>query len=460
MTPTNEQLAIINAALTGEDNLLLSALAGCAKTTTLELIMAKIPPTDALYLAFNKRTAEEAKAKLPSWVTVKTLNALGHAAWAKKTGRRRLEVSSSKLFDLARDMFEGDFKPTLRAVAMAKNLGVTNKRAQTSCAQWGDVECDDEFDLSDAKALLKISIEEAFAGNLDFNDQIYMSACYGGAFDKYPLVFVDEAQDLSPVNLEMLKRVIGKRLIVVGDAHQSIYAFRGADSKALERLKSQYSMLELPLTTNFRCSKAVVKYVNQTVPELNYCDGAADGEVIDLADASTLKFPADSAILCRNNAPLFKIGLSLIKQQQNITYFGSNAIQRSIKKMLAMLGSDDEDGLGNIATLESSLKRNYSEARIDTALDKLDCCKILLAGSTIGEAKRKLNQLCAKKTAEISLSTGHRAKGFEWENVYILDRHLIPSKYATSKEHLDQESNLLYVLCTRARVNLTFIASN
>jgi hypothetical protein len=88
-TPTPEQMAIINAALNTPDNLIIAALAGAAKTTTLEMICKRMPVMPILSLAFNKRIAEEMKKKLPGHVTCKTLNALGHMVWAQSISKKR-----------------------------------------------------------------------------------------------------------------------------------------------------------------------------------------------------------------------------------------------------------------------------------------------------------------------------------------------------------------------------------
>ena len=57
----------------------------------------------------------------------------------------------------------------------------------------------------------------------------------------------------------------------------------------------------------------------------------------------------------------------------------------------------------------------------------------------------------------ISLMSGHKSKGLEFETVYHLDPFRVPSKYATSEDAMDQELNLLYVIWTRAKLNLRMV---
>lgn len=447
MKPTKQQ----QKAITTEGNILLSALAGCAKTSTLEMIAASLSETDALYLAFNKRTAEEAKKKLPKWVEVKTLNALGHQAWAKKIGRRP-SLSISKVYFLAK---EADYEMSVvTAVNMARNYGLGGKFATFSAdTSWSDVQelTGKEFCAKKAANLLELSVKAAFNGKIDFNDQIYMSCCYGGGFTKRDLVFVDEAQDLSPMNLRMVEKTTKNRIIAVGDPNQSIYAFRGAAADALEEIKKKYNPIVLPLTINFRCSQEVVRYVNKFIPELCTHPNAPKGSVSTAGSFNLASIPPQSAVLCRNNAPLFRAGIKLLAAGRAAIYFGSTALKKSVSKMLDKV---EEDPF--YLEKQSELALRLLPSKAEALNDRILCCKALIES---GEPKKKLNTLCAKRTAEIVLSTGHRAKGFEWDNVFLLDKHLIPSKYAKSEVALQQERNLLYVMCTRAKINLTFINS-
>src|SRR5437588_12814621 len=99
LTPTAEQSAIIETARSTKDSILISALAGAAKTSTLEMICAALPVQPILCLAFNKRIAEEMKTRLPSHVTVKTMNALGHGIWAQAVAKR-VVVDTKKSYNL------------------------------------------------------------------------------------------------------------------------------------------------------------------------------------------------------------------------------------------------------------------------------------------------------------------------------------------------------------------------
>src|SRR5215469_12674077 len=82
MQPTEEQQSIISAVSRQPDSLMISAYAGTAKTTTLQLAAPGIRH-QALALAFNRKIADELKGRLPSHFIIKTLNGLGHMAWQR-----------------------------------------------------------------------------------------------------------------------------------------------------------------------------------------------------------------------------------------------------------------------------------------------------------------------------------------------------------------------------------------
>ena len=95
-TPTDEQQAIIDAACGRSQSLMIRAYAGCAKTSTLELLARALPAAlQILYIVFNVKNKKEAEARFPPNVVVKTINGLGHAAWGRALGRKRLSSTTA-----------------------------------------------------------------------------------------------------------------------------------------------------------------------------------------------------------------------------------------------------------------------------------------------------------------------------------------------------------------------------
>ena len=102
------------------------------------------------------------------------------------------------------------------------------------------------------EATLATSIVAAYEGGMDFDDQIYMPVCFGAAWPQYPLVMIDEFQDLNALQHEMLANLATRRLIGVGDPWQSIYGFRGAVQGGMAAAADRWNMRQLTFSTTFR----------------------------------------------------------------------------------------------------------------------------------------------------------------------------------------------------------------
>ncbi len=83
---------------------------------------------------------------------------------------------------------------------------------------------------------------------------------------KYRYVFVDEYQDVNPVQEEIISRLSGENVFLVGDVKQSIYGFRGSKSKFFVEKQRAFERGEgtsLAMKRNFRSSDAVLDAVNE-----------------------------------------------------------------------------------------------------------------------------------------------------------------------------------------------------
>lgn len=476
MTPTPEQAAIVEAALQTKDSLLINALAGAAKTTTLELICRALPVQPILSLAFNKRIADEMTKRLPGHVQCKTLNAIGHRVWGTAVGKR-LTVDPKKSFGLLKNLVSERprgqqaearalFGEVLRAAAQAKTLGYAPDGVAINHVQplISQAEFDASFEeepsalmLSLTDDLLRASITAAYAGSIDFDDQIYMPTLFGGTFPRFPLVLVDEAQDLSPINHAMLRKLVTQRLIAVGDPYQSIYAFRGAMTTSMSTLHETFDMREMTLSTSFRCPQAIVRRAWFRTPHMRWAEWAIPGRVENLSKWSAKDVVDGAAIICRNNAPLFRTGFDLIKAGRRVQIVGAD-IGPGLIKILKSLGPEDLNQEQTYAAIERWEAERHSKARAKGSIsDKADCLRVFAScGPHLGAAIAYAVDLF-KQQGSIQLLSGHKAKGLEWDTVYHLDPWRIPSTYAETAEEVEQELNLRYVIETRAKKELILV---
>ena len=102
---------------------------------------------------------------------------------------------------------------------------------------------------------------------------------------KYKYVFVDEYQDVNPIQDEIISAVAGGDLFCVGDLKQAIYGFRGSRSRFFREKSSQIGERGeyIVLLDNFRSGEGVIDFVNELfssvmrppVCEFDYSEGHA-----------------------------------------------------------------------------------------------------------------------------------------------------------------------------------------
>jgi superfamily I DNA/RNA helicase len=470
--PTDEQQVIIDFARSRTENLCVNALAGAAKTTTLEMIGNAVTNIPILYLAFNKRVVDEAVKRLPSHIEMRTFNSLGHRVWSEACGRR-LIVDTNKMHSILKRLIEDlprarqgeaweDMADTLRWLRYAKRDGYVpgawtgpHQAIHSRIEDW--LEDYDETPSSGlqsnliAQALLE-SIRQGYEGNIDYDDQIYLPVIFGAPWPKYPLVLCDEVQDLSPINHVMLEKLVHKRIIIVGDPWQSIYGFRGAVQNGMKRLVEKFNMHELPLSITFRVPKKGVDRAHFRVPHMRAPEWQIEGTIDHLESWGPEHIPDGAAIICRNNAPLFKCALRLLKSGRSIKLVGMDigpGLLRIMKKLGPPTLTRNQIG----SALDSWLRRELDRAkRAETVYDKFECLEVLCLhpnADNLGMAIRFAEDIF-KRTGAIQLMSIHKAKGLEFEIVYHLDPWRIPSKWAKpDTEEWEQEMNARYVCETR-----------
>jgi len=478
--PTPEQALILEATTSTQDNLLIQALAGAAKTSTLVMIAQSLPGRPIMSLAFNKRIADEMEKRLPSHCTSATLNSVGHRAWASHIGKR-LTVERGKTGDIIKGMglskteqeqVREIFSDITSLVAKAKLYGYLPEDRYSEGLHMIDRETlkevlsEHEFDpfawalLDD---ILIESINQAYRGTIDYDDQLYMTTLFGAALPRFPLTLVDEAQDLSPLNHQMIAQLVqNRRIIAVGDHFQSIYGFRGAVSDGMADLKKRFNMKEFKLSVSFRCPQAIVTEARSRAPDMKWAEGAIQGEIIDLSDRKYQwgpnLFPRSCAIICRNNAPIFSLGLKLLRAGRSVTIRGMDISKRLIK-ILQEFGDTNmprEELLGHLARWRQ-VQLSSGKLSEETIEDRYACLRVFAeAAPTLAGAISHAEKLFSSE-GPIELLSGHKSKGLEWNHIFHLDPWRVPSQFARSWEEKEQEANLGYVITTRAKQSLTYI---
>lgn len=283
-TPSPENLAIREHIVSDSSgNLMVIAVAGSGKTTTICWVLPFIPDAQSksiLFMAFSKNIVTALEPRVPATVSVKTGHALGLAAWKRFTNStfRGKAMDGSKTFVLLKDLLKSrsDFDlyaaPIQRLVGFAKNAGMGTHLLENTYPSWyhlishNNIILDDAADEQRLVELATETLAKSIAVGrefIDFDDMLYLPLLHNCSFDKKNFIFIDEAQDTNGVQRALISRMLAPapygRLIAVGDPSQAIYGFRGADATAMQDMQKEFNMAVLPLSVSYRCSQAVVK---------------------------------------------------------------------------------------------------------------------------------------------------------------------------------------------------------
>ena len=481
--PSHYQKAIFDFAKNGEGNALIEACAGGSKTTVLVELSKLIPQSQSsIFLAFNKHIAEHLTTRIPSNVPAKTFHSLCYGALANYYGCQ-LKVESNKNYKILKTILKDDgFKlyeqGASRLSSLAKNHGVgilipDTKETWLNLIAYHGITEKEYPDLSESdyvelsRMLFKKSLEK-YEESIDFDDMIYLCLLHPVEFKKYDWILVDESQDVSGCQIEIIKKIVGvkSRVFFVGDSKQSIYSFRGADVNSMDILGKHFSCTKLPLSISYRCPKSVVKLAQRLVPDIEWRDGAPEGKVDWIREFDAHIFNPTDMILCRNTKPLIQLAYNLISENVGCHILGKD-IGNSLVKIV------EKSKVETIAELIPKLQNSFdrlvdknvrNNVQSSIAEDNLACVIFLakrLNGKSVKDLVAAINKMFDdSRTGILTLSTVHKAKGLEFDRVFILDRkRYMPSKRATLPHQIQQEKNIEYVAITRAKKELYFISS-
>ncbi len=469
--------------------LIVEAVAGSGKTFTI-VQAAQLIPTHhkSVFLAFNKSIAVELGSKLPEHVESKTLNALGWGLCRYRLGKH-ITVERNKTRDLIDKLLPEEARGVqvelMSIIGKAKAhglipLGMRTPRGtyEATDKHWDKLA--DKYDIDPSVAdvdveigmatfinwcniLLKAGLEEQDV--FDFDDQLYMPVALDLPAWGYDWIIIDEAQDVSHVQRTLLRKFLKNngRLIAVGDSHQAIYGFRGADSNSLNNIGRVFKAETLPLSISYRCPRKVVEIAKRFVPEIEASDTAEDGAILRPTDWAIESFSDDDLVVCRTTAPLIELAYKCITEGKKVHVMGreiGKGLVNVVKKVSGKRITTIEDMLPKLDKWATAQKKKAakSEGKMAAIQDKVDCITVLSAGrDTVAELIKSIEDIFSDSHGGTTLATVHKAKGLEAPRVFILNPDGMPSRWATQDWQLEQEHNLQYVAVTRALETLVYL---
>jgi len=474
ITGTKEQEAIWNAIENTDDDVVVGAGAGTGKTFTIVEASGRLPTyLKRGFLCFNKSIQTELQERLPEGVEAKTFHALGFGAFFKqgikpKVNNYKVKNIIDNMPALGRDFRSASQLVKLISLVKGSMIDCTNEQAIRNLVDYYDIQFQTALDERLAIENVCTILDECKANTrqIDFDDMIWMPLVLDWAWPQFDVLFVDEAQDFNEMQRELIVRcTTNGRCIIVGDKNQAIYGFRGADSNSMaifsERLEKMGKTVKyFPMTLTWRCPKSVVAEANRYVKDFNCLDTAEDGKVYVNSHFNPQK---NDIVLCRYNAPLVSAFYELLTQGKSAYVLGRdmhkglvNAVKKITKhenmltsEFIELLEIDFETQYNRLLTAKKQNQANSLD-------DKVKCIRIFASrADTVGGIIQEIERVFKKNTkGDIMLSTVHKAKGLEADNVYILATERMPHPKATN---MQEERNICYVAITRAKKNLYYV---
>lgn len=474
-TPSIFQQDIYDVIPNGTTNVVVSAVAGSGKTTTIAHAVTLTPKeSDKIFLAFNNTIVDELKERIvyPN-CQVTTMHSFCWRAILKSTNYKA-KLDNSKSFKIIKKLlvkFEVPKKSIgyytfviIKLVDLARHHLLTDFEE----VEW----IADRHDLEVQEEMIDIALETLVLMNedyktYDFTDMIYRACIDKVRMPKFDFIFVDESQDLSSAQQHIITQIKKRegRMIAVGDPSQAIYGFAGADANSYGNLKTMFpNTIELPLSVNYRCGKRIVKEAQKINNQILPYGGNDDGEV---RNGFCKEITTDDWVLCRNLKPLIILNLYLLGQGVR-SYIRGVDIGKNLEKYVTSFGvkttkqlwiAIDNDIQNEIQKLRNKgVRKPLNTSKIDRLIQQRDILKVISHNKTIIKSVvDKIQAIFKEQKNSAVLSTIHKSKGLENDRIFFLCPELIPSKYATQPWQLKQESNLQYVAITRAKKSLIYV---
>lgn len=336
-------------------------------------------------------------------------------------------------------------------------------------------------------------------GNLNDSDEIIekaIKAIKTGMVEKSRItksvLVIDEAQDISKNEFELIKTLIEEnenlRVIAVGDDDQNIYEFRGSNSRYLKELLKEEGSKKFELVENYRSCKELVELANHFVRNL---EGRLKKETLESKNAApglveftwakscylfepmvnkivATKEPGTCCVLTQTNEDAMLI-TSMLQQkavkarliQTNQNFRLANLVE--VRDFLNFL--DNKSGTSNMISMENwqnaveHFSKKYKDSVNFRAVERLleDYSKTTGERIFMSDFREFLNEsrledFFTADASEILVSTIHKAKGKEFDTVYLMLKDF--------EINTQEKRHQFYVAITRAKTRLFVLTNN
>lgn len=492
------QISIFDEIEHGIGNMVITAAAGSSKTTTIENCLRFIPKGKrSLFLAFNVSTVDKLKSEI---VNVENVRIMTFHGLGNRILRENEIITEDTIIDefkysryIKQHISELTSKENIEQLGIKSVSYIANIISLTNYARYymamrerdikevaniyGIVPVSDDFEVV-RKVLIwgKEHIE-----TIDHTDMIWLPNIMNltTKYFLFDFIFIDEAQDTTLAHQQLVDKTFkrGCRFIAVGDPRQQINVWCGATEKAIENYEKRPNTKKLSLPVSYRCPKVIVEAAKQYAPEIVAAEDAKDGQI--LFDVSPNDAKPGDMVLCRIISKLIEQYMSYLRNNKKAYLKGSDGIKETYLDLISRVNAKRIDSrclttnglipqlyklyFERLEEIENRLNIDEEEAlyhyEILSLYDDIEALKVLSEGiETVEELVDKINTIFnGEKDNAIILSTVHKAKGMEADNIFILCPSLMPSRLANKAWEIKAEENLTYVAITRAKKTLNYI---
>lgn len=480
--PSSEQEVIFKDIVDNDSSIHIEASPGSGKSTTLKWAMTKDrTPSKGLragFAAFSAAIVKEIEPGCASNVDVRTFHSFGYQALSKKYGR--LNMYDNKVQHIFKELYPSldpdEMKGEERTKAynfmfdflklvnlLRANLLDENDPANILriCQQY-NIELDIGKSLDIIKPIYARMVENPSI--IDFTDMMWLPIRLNLEIQKYPMMYVDERQDLNSLMIEYVLRMSSERIMTVGDECQSIFGFSGSDIHSTKRLVAAFGGIERPLNVCYRCGTDIVKLAQTIYPKILPFDKNPTGDVEHRGDLDW-DMPDGSMVLSRRNANLVRPCFAFLRRGRKAVIKGRDIGSGILKLVKSMKAKDVFDLMDKIRIhkqqrIEKLMgEKSINQSMIQRVEDECDCVIEIAQGcDSLAEMESHIEKIFSESTQGITLSSIHRSKGLEADMVSIVDYTRIRLNHdkMTPEDHI-QEKNLHFVAVTRAKKVLHLI---
>lgn len=462
--PTGEQSQIIAGFASGRD-LVIEAGAGTGKTSTLEMLSEVYPLGEnprsqrGTYIAYNRAIADEAKSKFPPNVTASTAHsmayrAIGHRFQHRLNGQRIRSREAAQLLGIERPLMV----PTVggeRPLQPSTQAWIATDTVKHFCYS-GDVEIGAQH-VPQVDGIAPRARDQLESAIVPYARAIWEDICsdYGQQrfeHDHYlklwtlsqpqipsDFVMLDEAQDANGCMSALFERQKAQK-VAVGDTNQQIYSWRGSIN-ALAKFAGE----KLYLSQSFRFGPAIAAEANRW---LNFLSSPLRLKGLPSIPSRLESLERADAILCRTNAEAVRQVMYAYQDGFRPSLVGGGRDIISLAQAAVQLRA----GMG-CSHPQLALFKTWGELQEYSQQpegQEFRSWVKLIDGTGPETVIDAMERLSDERTADVVISTAHKAKGREWASVRLTGDFPMPQTPRWS----DEEARLIYVAVTRARLVL------